>query len=276
MSAVARTAPTAGLSGRIVGWLALLPVAWLLYWGWSHRDSYYVNPEEGVGYLLGILGASLMLLLLLYPLRKQLRLMRHWGAVRHWFRMHMVFGIAGPLAILYHCNFHLGATNSNVALLSMLVVAGSGLVGRFLYARIHQGLYGRELTLDELRGHWEGVRSEMQDQGQSLAGVEDALRAYESPLRSPYRTVLGATLQWLQSGWRRRAIRRAARPQLRAAGVAADGLRVLLARRLQAAAAVYRFNLYERLFALWHLLHLPLFVMLVMTGIIHVVAVHVY
>ena len=33
---------------------------------------------------------------------------------------------------------------------------------------------------------------------------------------------------------------------------------------------------YERMFAIWHVLHLPLFVMLIITGFIHVFAVHVY
>jgi len=33
---------------------------------------------------------------------------------------------------------------------------------------------------------------------------------------------------------------------------------------------------YERLFALWHLLHLPLFVMLVGAVVVHILAVHLY
>ena len=33
---------------------------------------------------------------------------------------------------------------------------------------------------------------------------------------------------------------------------------------------------YERLFAAWHVLHLPLFYMLILTALIHVVAVHLY
>jgi len=36
------------------------------------------------------------------------------------------------------------------------------------------------------------------------------------------------------------------------------------------------FKFYEKMFALWHLLHLPLFFMLVITGIFHVIAVHYY
>jgi hypothetical protein len=33
---------------------------------------------------------------------------------------------------------------------------------------------------------------------------------------------------------------------------------------------------YERLFSLWHVLHLPLIVLLIITAIVHVVAVHLY
>ena len=39
---------------------------------------------------------------------------------------------------------------------------------------------------------------------------------------------------------------------------------------------VAELKLYERLFSLWHVLHLPLFVMLVVSGIVHVIAVHMY
>ena len=35
-------------------------------------------------------------------------------------------------------------------------------------------------------------------------------------------------------------------------------------------------NSYERMFGLWHLFHLPFFYMLVVTAIVHVVAVHMY
>jgi hypothetical protein len=37
-----------------------------------------------------------------------------------------------------------------------------------------------------------------------------------------------------------------------------------------------RFSVYERLFALWHVLHLPMFFLLVFAGVIHVIAVHLY
>jgi hypothetical protein len=266
-------APRRPVMARLGGWLGLLLASYLLYWGWAHRERFYFNPEQGLGYALGIIGGSLMLLLLLYPLRKHLRPLQRLGAVRHWFRMHMLFGVVGPVAILFHCNFSLGATNSNVALLSMVVVASSGLIGRFLYVRIHRGLYGRLVSLDELRDGWEAVRKEMGDIPHALEAVEQRLTRYERPLREAYRGTASAVVLLLLSAWRRWRIAWQARRCLRREEPLAWRL---LRRRLDAAAAVYRFNAYERLFSLWHLLHMPLFVMLVITGIIHVVAVHVY
>jgi hypothetical protein len=39
---------------------------------------------------------------------------------------------------------------------------------------------------------------------------------------------------------------------------------------------VAKFSFYERLFALWHVFHLPIFFMMVLTALIHVLAVHMY
>jgi len=46
--------------------------------------------------------------------------------------------------------------------------------------------------------------------------------------------------------------------------------------RLLANKRALEFEAYERLFSLWHVLHLPLFFMLVIAGVVHVIAVHVY
>jgi hypothetical protein len=43
-----------------------------------------------------------------------------------------------------------------------------------------------------------------------------------------------------------------------------------------AARKVAALAFYERMFALWHTFHLPLFLLLVMAATIHVVAVHLY
>jgi len=45
---------------------------------------------------------------------------------------------------------------------------------------------------------------------------------------------------------------------------------------LQAVQRRAQFSTYERLFSLWHVIHIPFLCMLVITALLHVVAVHVY
>ena len=121
--------------------------ALVIYLGWRLPTERYITPERGFGYVLGIVGGSMMVLLLLYSARKRVRWLKFLGSLSKWFEVHMALGVLGPICILYHSNFSLGATNSNVALFCMLTVAASGLVGRYFYSHIHYGLYGRKMSL---------------------------------------------------------------------------------------------------------------------------------
>jgi len=87
--------------------------------GWRDSEEGHLTPESGLSYWLGIGGASAMLLLLLYPLRKRMKALRGFGRLSAWFRIHMLLGVVGPALILFRCNFKLGSLNSNVALFSM-------------------------------------------------------------------------------------------------------------------------------------------------------------
>ena len=130
----------------------------LLIWGYRFPTEQYLTPQSGAGYAFGILGGSAMLLLLVYPLRKRMRWLAFMGTTKRWFQAHMALGVVGPVLVLFHANFSLGATNSNVALACMLIVSGSGLFGRYFYTRIHHGLHGRKANLAELRAYAEKLR----------------------------------------------------------------------------------------------------------------------
>ena len=246
----------------------------------------YLSPQYGVGYALGIAGGSMMLALLIYPLRKRKQSLSFLGSIRGWFKVHMVLGIIGPLAILYHSNFSLGATNSNVALTCMLIVASSGLVGRYLYSRIHHGLYGRRASLNELVRDAERLR-EHSGALRVLPGLMDEIEKAERHIGAPS-TLL---LQPFLAGWRQRSeVRRMHRLIHQAVGFAAvrsgavaeqrdrltGNAQRYVEARLMAARRVAEFEASERLFAAWHVLHMPLFIMLVVVGIVHVFAVHLY
>jgi hypothetical protein len=259
--------------------------------GWLVRDLDLITPEQGTGYWLGIIGGSLMLSLLLYPLRKKIRFLHRLGSTRRWFRMHMILGLVGPLLVLYHCNFQLGSFNSRVALYCMLLVAVSGIVGRHFYAAIHRGLYGRKLTLGELQRDL----SSSAEKSQGLATLMPKLVARLDKLCNQLQgdkvtNSLGIrrSLKWLFT-YRllRLSLLWTARRELRLAAVRFDvvardqkRLRRTTSRFVRdytkLMTRVARFTVYERLFAIWHVLHLPIFFVMVLSALVHVLAVHMY
>jgi len=274
-------------SGRVL----FVLVSVLLYLGWNTQTERYISPNRGVGYALGIIGGSLMLILLVYSLRKRWTWLKFLGSTPGWFRFHMVLGIAGPVCILYHSNFATGATNSNVALFSMLTVAGSGLIGRYIYARIHHGLYGRKLELGELRAGAEGLRN-LSSRISFLPELVTRIDTAEQRLlkAGPHLSFLGFAkptvvaiaafrARWELHHYIRHSLHAGSR---RSAVVAAEHKRLWLTargyvdRRLAATRRVASFEGYERLFSLWHALHIPLIFMMVIAAVIHVIAVHVY
>ena len=279
--------------GRALTWnkVAFVALVVVLYLGWILPTETYITPKRGIGYALGIIGGSLMLLLLVYSARKHFRWLRFLGPTPAWFRFHMVLGILGPLCILFHSNFSTGAANSNVALFSMLTVAGSGFIGRYLYSHIHSGLYGRKLELGDLQASASGLR-ELSGSVSFLPDLVTRLEVAEGRLLAcgPRLSLLGflkplvVRVAAVKARWQlHRYIRRGLRASARKSSVVANESKRLrrtanayIDRRVAATRRVAEFQGYERLFSLWHALHIPLIFMLIIAAIVHVIAVNVY
>jgi hypothetical protein len=264
-------------SRRDVGlWLLLSSAAVVLCIGLALRGEHRLVPDRGAGYALGILGLAAMTALLAYSVRKRLRVARRWGRISTWFRVHMALGIAGPVAILLHCNFRLGSTNANVALACVLAVSSSGVVGRLLYGRIHSGLFGRRLSLIDLRTAITESKAQLgADHVPVAAAVLEPIDRFERVALAP-RGLVGSTLRLVALPFLRRRARSEARARLAAAGASPGDVLASTDAYLDALARASVFVACERLFALWHVVHLPLCVVLFLAAAVHVVAVHVY
>ena len=265
-------------------------IAVLLLAGYLQREETYLSPADGTGYWLGIIGGSLMLLLMLYPLRKSWRAMSGWGPIKYWFQLHMLFGVIGPVMILYHSNFRLGSTNSNLALISMLTVACSGLIGRYLYAKVHFGLYGQKATLKELRQDIRITRGNLGSHISLSQQIVSAIKNHEQFMLKPRNFVVHViTLPYiyLYSRFMRAFIKTRLVHDLKKQARKNSWDRAMLSDFIHEAKEYLRdyfgclvkithLSMYARLFSLWHVLHMPLFIMLVISGIVHVIAVHMY
>lgn len=262
----------------------LVSAAW-----WLSRLELFTAASD-TGYWIGVAGGSCMLMLFTYPLRKHFRFMQRLGSARPWFIAHMVLGVSGPVLILVHSTFKIGSINAGVALFSMLVVAASGVVGRFLYVRVHRDLRGEKLNLMELRGAQSanaGAVARLRLQPKAA----QQLAAFEQDLLAEQRRRPGLLHSMLVLPARRRRLERICRADLKRTLLAPPQTggrsrreaarqwrksRELVHEELMMVQRIAQFSAWERLFSWWHVAHVPFVYLMVLSAVAHVVAVHAY
>ncbi len=148
-------------SRRVILWTIYIVSFGLLVWFFVDGFSYYMTPylerphhpgyqiyrpagSSGLAY--GIAGSAMMILMLVYTLRKRTRLMGRSLPLRQLLDFHIYLGVIGPLFIVLHTSFKVQGLVA-VSFWSMVAVAASGYFGRYLYLQIPRNLVGDELTL---------------------------------------------------------------------------------------------------------------------------------
>lgn len=281
----------AGLLREHKGTTGFVVATSLLLFGWLLREQHSLTPESGIGYLLGVVSVCCIAVLLLYPLRKRYRVLKFIGPLPKWFRNHMILGVSAPITALYHCNFQTGSLNSQIALFSVLAVAGSGLAGRFIYSRIHHGLYGRKATLKGLLTQVKLTTPGIGMLGTFVPELMTRMTRFDREvlvppkgifdcIKLPLRLTIKTRLNYFrlmrftrlsltyQAG--RSPIVAEHRPQLE------QTIRSYIRNHLYHVRRVAEFIAYDRLFALWHKVHLPFFLLLLVSVIVHIAVVHLY
>ncbi len=276
------------LAGDTAVYLILIGLTWA---AWRISRLGYFNAGDDVGYWVGVLGGVMLLILFTYPLRKHFRFAHGWGRVKWWLWIHMSFGVCGPLLILLHSTFQARSLNGAMALYSMLIVVFSGVVGRFMYARVNRGLHGEQTTLRELEVRAGLHQREARSRLHFAPVVEQHLQAFaegELSARPDFFTCLRRVFwlpvkQWFTYWACATDIRQPLRELAKKTGWDSDSVakrerlaRKLVRRHLKSVVRVAQYTAYERLFSLWHVAHIPFVYLLIISAIVHVVAVHAY
>ena len=246
-------------------------VAFVVLFGWMLSEQRYYVAESGIGYWLGIFGGLMMLMLLVYPLRKR---KPHWhfmGSVKFWFRFHMILGVIGPVLVIFHSGYRLGSLNGQVAFFSMLIVAISGLIGRYLYRRIHHGLYGEKIRFEEIyreNHYWDELITRISGKWPEIS---QSLQQLQSQLTS--RNTADNRSFWFYRSKRSQLKQLKAMTRKR---IPASDAKNMILEQINSLYQICNLGINEILFSYWHVFHLPLFFMLVVSGFTHVAVVHFY
>ena len=249
------------------------------------------KPGDSVGYNIGLTGGLMMLIMLLYPLRKRFAFMKGLGLLPTWFRWHMILGILGPTFVLFHSTFVVHSINAGVALACMMLVSGSGIFGRFFYTKIHRGLYGRQITLKGMNEDLEKTGSFRRSFMNFAPEIEHSMERFRVRAEGGK----GGFWDFLAIGFQASRLSKSLTKELHQlmyaqareknwdSGPIKQGVDKLY-EEYSTNIRVYiktlrdtaQFRTYERLFSLWHLFHIPLVYMLLFSGIYHVISVHMY
>lgn len=236
-----------------------------------HPLHWQLKPGGEIGRLYGIGGAALMLAMLSYSVRKRVPWLRRTGRLALWLDFHIWCGVTGPLLIFLHSAGKVGGLIA-ISFWSMVAVALSGILGRFLYAQIPRTAAGDQVSLEEAQRIGADLdatlRRELGSVADQLPGLDGA--DVDDRSTSLVGALVGLAVEPLRT--RRRldrfrarhsAVRALPRATWRRLGRAA-GQRALLRRRIQLWQRIHE------LFHYWHVFHKPFALLMYLFAAVHI------
>jgi len=227
------------------------------------------KPSGLIGHGLGIVGSALMIIMMLYSVRKRFSFARRWGNIKIWLDYHIWMGVTGPLLVIFHTSFKLGGIVA-VSFWSMIGVALSGVVGRYIYIQIPRSRTGNQLSASEL----DEMDREMM---QKLAGYgvsEETLNSLQ-PADAPTKTGWGSVWTWFKEDLAMSSKLKKFSKELLAGekvshhqvheAVKIVKQKLVLKRRIQF------LHTAEGLLHYWHVIHKPFAIVMMVIMVVHVI-----
>jgi len=235
-----------------------------------HPLYWQLKPGGSWGLAFGTAGAVMMVVMLLYSVRKRFVALRRLGPVSVWLDFHILLGLCGPLFILLHSSFKVQGIVA-LSFWSMVAVASSGIAGRYLYRQIPHSSAGDELSLAEVEKLDQDLAHQLMDEVGLDAEAIRQLDAVAAIGTSPRQSLVSMAFRFpfdalvLRFRLRRfsrdfptidRRLRR--RFELLVAHKASLRRRILLWQRVR------------ELFHYWHVFHKPFAVIMYLFMVVHI------
>jgi len=232
--------------------------------------------REFLGHSLGIIGFALMIMTeVLYTWRKRSRSSR-WGKMSSWLRFHIFTGLVGPYLVLLHTAWHFRGLAGIVMLLTIVVVV-SGFIGRYIYTSIPRTVDGSAVMDETLRYEISQINQAIERTptgfSMQLQGELRNIIAQTSSTPHPLQAAFGRGLALMRLRWQWLRVQRRATPEV------ADALSALKQRLIARTTLQYQVTSLEitrRMLALWHIVHVPLGLMLFSAAVVHILGAIYY
>ena len=248
---------------------------------WDRPDSplhEVLRPSGRLGHPFAWLGSALMLAgVLLYSTRKRLGLLRGRGPMRTWLNLHIYLCLSGPFLVALHTAGKLRGLGV-YSFWSMVIVAASGIIGRWIYQQFPRTIKGELMSLEDIKSEQaerrERLASEFRLAPSHLAAI-DALtersvghvgQGAGAGLRALPRLLADDLARPFRVAGLRRRLRRERHLARREARAVFD----LIGRQVATARKVAFLDTFRSLFGYWHVVHLVFFAAMLVLLVLHV------
>jgi hypothetical protein len=239
----------------------------------------WLRPSGYLGQSAGVLALLIFLFLWLYPLRKKFRWLSFTGSIAKWLDVHSLAALGLPLLVAMHATWRFGGV-IGLGFWAMMVVWASGIVGRYLYARIPRSQAGTELTIEEIGAQRHALLQEIaQRTGLEVEAIISAQDTDPTPtdglgLGRTFRRMISDDLRRRRAARKLRREIQLRRPLNRRGDMASVREVLRLANREMALMQQCRMlAATQNVLRFWHVAHRPLAVTALVAVVIHVVVV---
>jgi hypothetical protein len=239
------------------------------------------NGGSWYGYILGTIGALLILWLTLLGIRKRAITRKKWS-LKGWTSAHVYLGLSLVIIATLHTGFQFGWNVHTLAYVLMMLVIASGIYGVSAYAFLPQALSDNrgEMTGAQMVDAISSIDKQIQISAQPLSDEDSALvigSLGEDPFGGGlFRRLSGSAMKGGNA-----AALAYIRQRLGEAGggeqaIALDQVAVLLQRKAGALNRIRRHVRYRALLEIWLYVHVPLTFATIAALAAHIISVFFY
>lgn len=241
--------------------------------GRHFREDYEkMKPSGNYSHGLGILGASMIIIgVSTYSSRKRVRSLWNIGKLSRWLEFHIFLCLLGPVLVVFHTTFKAGGVAA-ISLWTMISVASSGIVGRFLYAQIPKNLQGNELTAAQITSELDRLSIKLSSSSIGDRLTKTIYKNFEA-LPKP-KNIRESITAFIKLAVLRQRIRRYVQGIITSNVHSRESARELQSTATAFASLIQKsivLNQAGKLFYYWHAIHIPFTVIMFITLAAHII-----
>ncbi|MDA3816555.1 MAG: hypothetical protein PF486_04200 [Prolixibacteraceae bacterium] len=235
-----------------------------------HPDHTQLKPNGFIGHGLGIIGSLCLLVGIFgYMARKRFRFLMNIGVLKHWLEFHIFLCILGPILITFHTTLKFGGLVS-ISYWSMVLVLLSGIAGRYIYLQIPRNIQGAELSLGELNNKKSEINAELREKFNLEDKIFTAIQLSIKSRPGKSGNLITRTIEKLRydKNTTKKLLKVLSNQNL----TKENSKRIihLVKKEIDLYRKMDRLATMQNLFKFWHVIHLPLALVMLIIMFIHV------